>query len=55
MKARKEVFTYFQQGRLQSGSVDPNVPVEEMDVLLCDALVRGHKMKTRLVRSLFTF
>ncbi|KAJ7908472.1 hypothetical protein B0H13DRAFT_2331339 [Mycena leptocephala] len=33
MRARKEVYSYFEEGRLQSGSVKPDVPIEEMDVL----------------------
>jgi hypothetical protein len=48
MTMKKEVYTY-SEGRLQSGSVDRETPVEEMDVLICDSFERGHKMKVHLV------
>ncbi|KAK6972263.1 hypothetical protein R3P38DRAFT_3485553 [Favolaschia claudopus] len=48
IKMRKEVFSY-QDGVIQSGSVDRYTPVEVLDVLICDkAQQRGHKMSVRL-------
>ncbi|KAK6984982.1 hypothetical protein R3P38DRAFT_3374829 [Favolaschia claudopus] len=48
IKMRKEVFSY-QDGIIQSGSVDRYTPVEVLDVLICDrAQQRGHKMSVRL-------
>ncbi|KAJ7028172.1 hypothetical protein C8F04DRAFT_1399096 [Mycena alexandri] len=44
MRAKKEVYSY-KSGQMECGSVDEHTPCEEMDVLICDASVRGHGMK----------
>ncbi|KAJ7019166.1 hypothetical protein C8F04DRAFT_1242787 [Mycena alexandri] len=44
MRAKKEVYSY-KSGQMECGSVDEQLLGEEMDVLICDASVRGHGMK----------